>query len=271
MQRRVQPTLAETAWNKVPEITALFWIIKVLGTTIGETGADYLSETLGIGLALTTVIASAVLVGGLVVQFRTRRYTPAVYWPVVVLISVVGTLITDNLTDKLGVPLEVSTIAFGTALAVTFAVWYRYEGTLSIHTIVTARREAFYWLAILFTFSLGTAAGDLVSERFAIGYWQSAMLFGAAIALVALAYYRFGLGEVTAFWIAYILTRPLGASLGDYLTQPASHGGLGFSTTTISLVFLGVIVAAIVYLTLQQREQDLARGPARFADEPLSP
>ena len=257
--------------NKVPEITAMFWIIKVLGTTVGETGADYLSGTIGIGLVKTTLIASLVLVAGLVVQFRTRRYVPAVYWPVVVVISIVGTLITDNLTDKIGVPLEASTAAFAGALALTFAVWYRFEGTLSIHTIYTTRREAFYWLAILFTFSLGTAAGDLVSERFAIGYWQSAMLFGAAIALVALAYYRFGLGEVTAFWIAYILTRPLGASLGDYLTQPASHGGLGFSTTTISLVFLGVIVAAVVYLTLQQREQDLARGPARFAEEPLSP
>jgi len=245
--------------NKVPEITAMFWIIKVLGTTVGETGADYLSGTIGIGLVKTTLIASLVLVAGLVVQFRTRRYVPAVYWPVVVVISIVGTLITDNLTDKIGVPLEASTAAFAGALALTFAVWYRFEGTLSIHTIYTTRREAFYWLAILFTFSLGTAAGDLVSERFAIGYWQSAVIFGAAIGLVALAYYGFGVvGEVTAFWTAYVLTRPLGASVGDYLTQPASRGGLGVSTTTATVMFLGVILAGIVYLTVRQRQDDLA-------------
>jgi uncharacterized membrane-anchored protein len=249
---------AATMLNKVPEITLLFWVIKVLGTTVGETGADYLSGTLGIGLVLTTVLASVVLLAALAVQFRTRRYVPAVYWPVVVLISIVGTLITDNLTDKLGVPLEISTLAFGTALALTFVVWYRSEGTLSIHTIVTTRREAFYWLAILCTFSLGTAAGDLVSERFSIGYWQSAFLFGAAIALVALAYHRLGLGEVTAFWIAYILTRPLGASLGDYLTQPPHRGGLGLSSTLVTVVFLSVIMAAIAYLTVQQRRDDMA-------------
>ena len=206
-------------WSKVPEITLYFWIVKVMATTVGETAADYLNDTLGLGLSGTTVVMTVLLVVALVLQFRTRRYTAGIYWLAVVLISVVGTLITDNLTDNLGVPLQATTIVFAVALAATFAAWYAKERTLSIHSIVSARREGFYWLAILFTFALGTAAGDLVAESLNLGYGLSVVIFAALIAVVGLAYWRFRLNAVLAFWLAYILTRPLGASLGDLLSQ----------------------------------------------------
>jgi uncharacterized membrane-anchored protein len=209
-----------------------------------------LNETLHLGLTGTTWIMSALLVVALVLQFRRNRYVPGIYWLAVVLISVVGTLITDNLTDKLGVPLVTTTIVFGIALAVTFAAWYAVEKTLSIHSIVTPRREAFYWLAILFTFALGTAAGDLIAEQFGIGYLVSALLFAGLIALVAVSHYLFKLNAVWSFWIAYILTRPLGASLGDYLSQGHDHGGMGLGTVGTSALFLTLILGLVVYLTV---------------------
>src|SRR3989454_12464900 len=204
--------------NKVPEITIYFWIIKVLCTTVGETFADYLNVDLGFG-SNTLYFVGALLVAALAVQFATRRYNAAIYWVAVVLISVFGTLITDKLTDDFGVALEITTAIFTVVLALVFLVWYLVERTLSIHSIFTFRREAFYWLAILFTFALGTAAGDLAAERLSLGYWVSALLFAGTIAAVAVAHYRFRLNAVAAFWIAYVLTRPLGASLGDYLSQ----------------------------------------------------
>jgi uncharacterized membrane-anchored protein len=236
--------------NKVPEVTLYFWIIKVLATTVGETAADYLNEHFDLGLTGTTLVMSLFLVVALAVQFSYRRYVPVVYWLAVVLISIVGTLITDNLVDNLGVKLETTTIAFSIALAITFAVWYRQERTLSIHTIYTTRREAWYWLAVLFTFALGTAAGDLAAERMALGYWKSALMFGAAIGVVFAGWRYFKLNSVLAFWIAYILTRPLGASLGDYLSQPSDDGGLELGTTQTSLVFLLTILSLVVYLTV---------------------
>ena len=170
------------------------------------------------------------------------------------LISIVGTLITDNLSDNFGVSLVVTTIAFSFALAATFAAWYASEGTLSIHTIFTTRREAFYWLTVLFTFALGTAAGDLTAERLALGYWQSALIFGGLIAVVYVSHVRFALNAVLAFWLAYILTRPLGASIGDYLSQPAADGGRGWGTTVTSVVFLLTILAVVVFLTITKRD-----------------
>jgi uncharacterized membrane-anchored protein len=240
--------------NKVPEVTVFFWIIKILATTVGETAADFLSG-LGLGLSGTTVLMTVVFVAVLVWQFRTRRYVPGVYWLTVVLISVVGTLITDNLTDALGVPLEVSTAVFTIALAATFAVWYRSEGTLSIHSIVTSRRETFYWLAILFTFALGTAVGDLVDERFGVGYWPTALIVALLIAAVAASHLVFGANAVLTFWIAYVLTRPLGASLGDGFAQPHSDGGLGLGTTWTSLLFLVTILGVVGYLAVTRRDQ----------------
>jgi len=240
--------------NKVPEVTIFFWIIKVLCTTVGETAADFLNTSLHLGLAGKGAVMGALLTLVLVVQFRSRRYVPGVYWLAVVLLSVFGTLLTDNLVNNFGVPLEVTALVFGVALAATFAAWYASEKTLSIHSIHTTRREAFYWLAILFTFALGTATGDLLAETLNLGYLLSALLFGVVIALVAVAHLRFKLNAVLAFWIAYILTRPLGASLGDYLSQPTENGGLELGTVVTSVIFLLAILATVIYLTITKRD-----------------
>lgn len=241
--------------NKVPLITIAFWIIKVLATTVGETGADYLNFQVGLGLVPTAAIMAAALAVLLAVQFLQTRYVPWIYWLVVVFLSIVGTLITDIMTDSLGVSLFLSTGVFTALLALTFVIWHRTERTLSIHAIDTRSREAFYWAAILFTFALGTAAGDLLSEKLGLGYAKSGFIFGAAIALVGLGYYTQLLGPVLAFWLAYILTRPLGASIGDFLTQQPNAGGLGLSTTLTSSVFVALILALVVYLTISRRDQ----------------
>jgi uncharacterized membrane-anchored protein len=241
--------------NRVPEVTLAFWVIKILSTTTGETAADYLNADLGLGLSLTTLIMGALLVAALVAQFATRRYAAGTYWTVVVLISIVGTLVTDNLTDQLGVELWVSTIFFTVLLAVTFSIWFVRERTLSIHTIFTRRRESFYWIAILFTFALGTAAGDLITEGFGLGYLFGTILFAALIGIVVVARYAFGANIVFCFWAAYILTRPLGASIGDLLSQPTADGGLGLGTTVTSVVFLTVILASVIYLGVKVARQ----------------
>jgi len=238
--------------NRVPNVTVDFWLIKLLAVTMGETAADYLAVNLGLGLTVTSLIMTAILAAALVQQFAQKRYVPWAYWLAVVLVSVVGTLVTDNLVDDFGVRLETATIAFTVVLAATFAVWYASERTLSIHTISTTRRETFYWLAILFTFSLGTAAGDLVAERFDMGYLTTGLLFGGVIALIAFCYYALKLDAILAFWLAYILTRPLGASFGDLLSQPSDNGGLGFGTTFTSMIFLGCIVVLVLYMTLKK-------------------
>ncbi|MEV4509177.1 hypothetical protein AB0K00_09505 [Dactylosporangium sp. NPDC049525] len=242
-------TIARRMANKVPEVTVYFWIIKVLATTVGETAADLLNMNLGLGLTWTTVVMGVLTAGALVLQFRSQRYVPWRYWLVVILISVVGTLITDNLVDNFGVPLEVTIAVFAAALAATFVLWHRSEHTLSIHTITTPRRESYYWAAILFTFALGTAAGDLLAERINVGYLPSAGIFAAAIALIALGFRLRVLGAVLAFWAAYVLTRPLGASLGDWLSQSRDDGGLGLGTVGPSVVFLLASVALVGYLT----------------------
>ncbi|MEZ0448681.1 COG4705 family protein [Cellulomonas sp. ICMP 17802] len=250
---------ARRALNKVPEITLWFWVIKVLATTVGETVADYLTGTIGMTLTGASIAVGLVLVVTLVAQFRAAAYVAPLYWLAVVLISVVGTLITDNLVDVAGVPLWVTTVVFAVALGATFAIWYRVEGTLSIHSITSTRREVFYWLAILFTFALGTAAGDLLAEGLALGYLASALLFAGAIAVVTIAHYRFHLGAVLSFWIAYVLTRPLGASIGDLLSQSTADGGLGLGTTTTSVLFLAAIAATVVFLTITRRDVEPAQ------------
>ncbi len=256
------PTAAQGLLNKVPAITAFFWIIKVLATTVGETFADFLAADLGFGLNGTSAIMAALLAGALVLQFREDRYRPWVYWLSVVLISIVGTLVTDNLVDNLGVSLEATTLLFGVALAASFAAWYAVEGTLSIHTIFTPRREGFYWAAILFTFALGTAAGDLMAEGLSLGYGPSLMIFAAMIGVVALGFYTAGLNGVLAFWTAYVLTRPLGASTGDLLSQPVADGGLGLGATVTSGLFLAVILALVVYLTRSRVDLERADAPS---------
>ena len=250
--------------NKVPAITLVFWIIKIMSTTVGETGADYLAVHVGLGTAVTGALMVGCLAGALLLQLRARRYVPWNYWLTVVLVSVVGTQITDALTDGLGVSLYASTAAFALALAAVFAVWYAVERTLSVHTIVSTRRELFYWAAILFTFALGTAAGDLATEALGLGFRNGVLAFGALIALIFIAW-RFGLDSVLAFWLAYILTRPLGASLGDLLSQAPTYGGLGLGTVTTSLVFLAVIVALVVFVTVVPSRSEPSVGRSRHA------
>ncbi len=250
--------------NKVPEVTLYFWIIKILCTTVGETAADFLNSKMNLGLTGTTLVMGILLAITLFYQFRAKQYVPGIYWLAVVLISVVGTLVTDNLTDNFGVALETTTIIFGIALAAVFAVWYASEKTLSIHKINTIRREVFYWLAILFTFALGTAAGDLAAERYHLGYLLSAVIFGAGIAVVTAAHLRFKLNAVLSFWIAYILTRPLGASIGDYLSQAPADGGLGLGTVVTSAIFLSAILATVSYLAVTKL--DVIRTDSHLPD-----
>ena len=246
----------EQLWSKVPLVTITFWLIKIMATTVGETAADLLSARLGLGLSVTSLIMTLVFLVFLALQMRAKAYVPFLYWVTVVLISVVGTLISDNLVDGFGISLTTTTIVFGIILAVVFIAWYRSEHTLSIHSIVTFRRECFYWLAILFTFALGTSAGDLVAEGLDLGYLTAANIFGAMILLTTIAYYVFGQNAVTCFWIAYILTRPFGASIGDFLSKPNIAGGLGLGTVTTSLIFLGLIAALIAYLTATRVDQE---------------
>jgi uncharacterized membrane-anchored protein len=222
-----------------------------MSTTVGETGADYLAVNAGFGQAVTRGVTVTFFAAALFMQLRSRRYTPWMYWLTVVLVSVVGTQLTDALTDGLGVSLYISTTAFAVGLALIFSVWYRIERTLSIHTIVTRRRELFYWAAILCTFALGTAAGDLATEALGLGFKVGVLVFGALIALTFAAW-RLGANAVLAFWIAYILTRPLGASLGDLLTQSKAYGGVGLGATLTTAIFLSVIVGLVAVAHLSR-------------------
>jgi len=251
--------------NKVPEVTIFFWIIKVLCTTVGETAADFLNSSLNFGLTGTSIVMGVLLAIVLFFQFKANKYIPGLYWLAVVLLSIVGTLITDNLTDNLGVPLATTTVIFGIALVVVFLVWWLIEKTLSVHSIVTLRREAFYWLAILFTFALGTASGDLVSEKFNLGYLTALLIFVGVIAVITICHYIAkhmlhkehrlqSNNAVLAFWLAYIMTRPLGASIGDFLSQAKVDGGLGLGTTTTSILFLLAILGVVIYLSLTKKD-----------------
>ncbi|MGZ4427173.1 MAG: COG4705 family protein [Nocardioidaceae bacterium] len=247
--------------NKVPEVTVYFWIIKILCTTVGESFADYINETLGFGLTNTTVVFSAALVAVLIAQFRLRRYVPAVYWLAVVLISVVGTLLTDNLTDGQGVPLWISSTVFTVLLAAVFGIWYARERTLSIHTIVTTPRESFYWLTVLVTFALGTAVGDWTIE---LTGWSPgvSVLLPLGLILSVLVAWKAGAGPVLCFWLAYILTRPLGANIGDFLGSSKADGGIGLGTFGTSIVFLGTILAVVIYLTITKKDRTELTHPS---------
>ena len=246
--------------NKVPEVILAFWIIKIMTTTVGETGADFLSTTMNLGLNGTSLVMSALLVIALIFQLRATKYIPPIYWLVVVLVSIVGTLISDNLVDNLGMSLELTSIIFGSGLVVVFVLWYMSEKTLSVHTIVTTKRELFYWTAILFTFALGTSAGDLIAESLGLGYALSAVMFIGIIAVIYLAYRFANLNGVLAFWLAYILTRPLGASMGDLLTQDQDAGGFAISTTMINIIFLITILGLVTYLTMGEKKKGEIAG-----------
>ncbi len=235
--------------SKVPEVTVWFWVIKILCTTVGETFADWINLTVGVGLIRTALIFTVVLTVVVGWQLRLDRYVPFVYWLTVVVVSVTGTLYTDILTDTLGVPLAVSTGVFAVVLCAVFGLWYLRERTLSIHSITTLPRESFYWLAVLVTFALGTAAGDWTLELTAWGPGIAVLVPAALIAAVTLGW-RLGADPVLAFWLAYILTRPLGANLGDWLALPRDQQGLGVGVAATSVVFLAAILATVVYLSV---------------------
>ncbi len=252
--------------NKVPEITLWFWFIKVMCTTVGETAADYLNVNLNFGLTGTSIVTGVALALALLFQFKAKRYIPVTYWLSVMFISVFGTLVTDNLTDKIGVPLETSTIVFSILLAATFLIWYYFEKTLSIHSIVTSRREAFYWLTILFTFALGTAAGDLMAEGLGLGYATTGFIIAGLIAAFAIGW-KLKMNHVLSFWMIYILTRPLGASIGDYLSQPPKYGGLGLGATITSFIFVGGILGIVAYLSLSKKDRIEKETKEEVAEE----
>ncbi|GAA0947076.1 hypothetical protein GCM10009554_43600 [Kribbella koreensis] len=240
--------------NKVPEVTIWFWLIKILCTTVGESFADWINMQLGVGLIATAVIFTVVFVIVLGWQLSTRQYKPAAYWLTVVVVSVTGTLYTDILTDQLGVPLWLSSSVFAVALAAVFGIWWARERTLSIHSIVSLPREAFYWLAVLVTFALGTATGDWTLELTGWSPGTSVLLPLALIAIIT-ACWRLGANPVLAFWLVYILTRPLGANLGDWLAAPkVPDQGLGLGTLVTSLIFLSAILATVVYLTFTKSD-----------------
>lgn len=236
--------------NKVPEVTLVFWLIKMMSTTVGETAADFLNMDLGFGLVNTSFVTGGLLAVSLYFQMRSTRYIPALYWLTVVFISVFGTLVTDNLTDAWHLPLAYSSAFFGVALMATFAAWYYRERTLSIHHIDSARREAFYWLAILFTFALGTALGDWLAEGMSIGYGITAEFFGLWLLIIATAHFVFRANPVFCFWAAYILTRPFGAAWGDLLSQPVDNGGFGLGANITSFVFCAIIIVLVGGLSI---------------------
>ncbi len=254
---RIDADHATATPNRVPAVTVDFWLIKLMAVTMGETAADFLAVNLGLGLTATSLLMASILVGALVFQFRQKQYVPWSYWLAVVLISIVGTLVTDNLVDNFGVSLITCTVMFTALLAGTFAIWFAAERTLSIHEVTTTKREAFYWLAILFTFALGTAAGDLVAEQFALGYMATGILFGMIIASITFGYYALKLDAILAFWIAYIFTRPLGASFGDLLSQPSEYGGMGLGTILTSAIFLLAIVGIVIYMTAKRQSDEV--------------
>ncbi|VGP92554.1 hypothetical protein SB5531_02821 [Klebsiella variicola] len=240
---------SHSVWlNKVPEITLVFWLIKMMSTTVGETAADFLNMDLQFGLTNTSIVTGALLALSIFFQMRATRYQPVLYWVTVVFISVLGTLITDNLTDAWHVPLALSSLVFSVLLLVIFVTWYRREGTLSIHHIDNRSRESFYWLAILATFALGTAVGDWLAEGVSLGYYGAAMFFGTWILIITGACFIFKANRVFCFWAAYILTRPFGAACGDLLSQPVDNGGIGLGANLTSLIFGLAIMFMIAWL-----------------------
>lgn len=236
---------------RVPEITVFFWIIKLLTTGMGETTSDYLAHQMNPVFAVA--LGGSGLIVALLLQFSARRYIPWVYWLAVIMVAIFGTMAADAIHVGLGVPYLISTAGFSLALGVIFALWYTSERTLSIHHIYTFRRELFYWATVITTFALGTAAGDMTASTLGLGYFTSGLLFAALFALPVVAYWRLGLNEISAFWFAYILTRPLGASFADWIGRPRNLGGVGFGTGQISLILAVLIVGFVTYLTFSNK------------------
>ena len=241
---------AHPAWQsltKVPKITGYFWLVKILTTGMGEATSDALVHKLGPALAVP--LALIALAVALKAQFSARGYVPWIYWTAIVMVAVFGTMAADGV-HLLGVPYIASSIFYAVVLAVVFVAWYKSEGTLSIHSVHTRRRETFYWLTVLATFALGTATGDLTAASFKLGFLTPGIIFAVVFAIPAIGYWRFRLNPVFAFWFAYIVTRPLGASFADWLGKPSSSRGLGLGDGTVSLVLTGLIIILVGYLSL---------------------
>jgi len=237
--------------RKVPQITLVFWVIKLLTTAMGESFSDYL--VFQINPYVAVAIGGVGLVVALALQLRARRYVPWIYWFAVSLVAIFGTMVADVLHVVLGIPYFISSAFFAVALTVIFIAWYMNERTLSIHRIDTSRRELFYWATVMATFALGTALGDLTAATFGLGYLASGLLFALLFAMPALAYKWFGLNEIAAFWFAYIVTRPLGASFADWFGK-SILGGLGLGDAKVSVALMLLIIAFVGYLTLKQRD-----------------
>lgn len=241
--------------NRVARLGFLFWVIKIFSTTVGETAADYVSQNLNLGLVLTTILMGVITVGVTIWNFRQKKYFPPAYWSLIVMMSIEGTLITDLLVDQFGVSLLILDVVFAVAMVLLFYFWYKKEHSLSIHSINNDNREIFYWLIVLTTFALGTGVGDTVSEHLNFGYLNSLILFGSIFTLAGVLYYFKVISGVLAFWIAFIVTRPIGASLGDLFIQPAKNGGLGISLILINIIFFVVIIASVVYLSVKSPKE----------------
>ena len=256
-----------TGMLRVPEVTVYFWVVKGLSTAIGESTSDYLVHAMAPAVAVTLGFIGFAL--ALVVQFSMRRYVAWTYWLAVVMVGVFGTMAADVLHVGLGVPYVVSSVLFALGLVAVFVTWKRWEHDLSIHSINTPRREIFYWAAVVATFALGTAVGDVTAITLHLGYLASGLVFAGAIAIPAVGYRKLGWNPVFSFWFAYILTRPLGASCADYLGKPTSAGGLGLGSGPVSLVLAVVIAALIAYLAVTRK--DVQRGSEDLSPPPAGP
>lgn len=241
--------MSNEAINRVAGLTIFFWIVKIFSTTVGETAADYVAVDLNIGLLGTTLIMGFVTIIAIFLNFNMKKYFAPTYWFLIVMMSIEGTLITDILVDRFNISLISLDIVFTIAMILGFIFWYKEEGTLSIHKITNRRREVFYWLIVLTTFALGTAVGDSVSEHLNFGYSNSLMLFGAIFILSGVLFYSKVLGAVPAFWIAFIVTRPIGASLGDLFIQAPQDGGMGIAASNINIAFFSIILVVVAHLT----------------------
>ncbi len=237
--------------NRVARLGLLFWVIKIFSTTVGETAADYVSVNLNLGLTLTTILMGVITILVTIWNFKQKKYFPPSYWTLIVMMSIEGTLITDILVEKFNVSLLTLDIIFGIAMALVFYFWYKKEQTLSIHSINNNTRERFYWIIVLTTFALGTGVGDTVSEYLQVGYLYSLIIFGSVFILAGVLYFFKIIDDVLAFWIAFIVTRPIGASLGDLFIQDPKDGGLGISVAIINIIFFTIIIAAVSYLTIK--------------------
>lgn len=256
--------------SKVADVTALFWIIKILTTATGETASDWLLNRgegqPGLGVPGALAIDLAMFVTAFALQFRVRRYVPAVYWFAVAAVAIMGTVAADLIHFVVGVPLWATTTLYAAVLAVDLVIWYRTEGTLSVHSITTRRREIYYWVAVFFTFALGTAVGDLTALAWNLGFLVSGFLFLGLILVPAVAHLRFRANAVLMFWMAYVLTRPLGASFADWLAVPPSEGGQGLGTAGVTLVAAAVIIGLVGYVSRTHNRRDRRHGVPRQPD-----